>query len=72
LAQVPRADLPPLGQKIYDYMEQHLAGQRAELKSVPFTQPSEILTHFDDWSASHPELVPEVKLPAEFFSHSNV
>ena len=72
LAQVPREDLPPLGQKIYDYMEQHLAVQKAELEPALRTPPTQILKHFDDWSALHPQLVSEVKLPAEFFSHANV
>ena len=71
LAQVPRADLPPLGQKIYDYMEQHLAAQKAELEPALKTQPRQIVTHFDDWSALHPKLVPEVKLAEEFFRHAN-
>lgn len=71
LAQVPRADLPPLGQKIYEYMEGQLARQKAALGPKLIAPPKGLLTHFEDWSALYPELVPEVNLPSEFLSHSN-
>jgi HEXXH motif-containing protein len=68
LAQVPLLQLPPLGRKIYEYMEQELKRQEKELGDKVRAMPKELLRHFDDWSTLYSELVPEVKLSPEFLS----
>lgn len=72
LAQVEEAELPPLGRRIYKHIEEELGRLGAELGAHTERMPEAVFTHFGDWSTLYPELVPAVRLPAEFASRSNV
>lgn len=72
LAQVPMSELPPLGRKIYEFLEQELGRQEAALGSLLGTVPEELLGHFEAWSMLHAELALTVTLPAEFLSQPAV